>query len=108
LVTVRSGAHTPWQEWDGEHGPEGVVLFRDGQGIGDPDLLVEAVRSDGISSGLAEAYRFVDHASYVYGFYGFVDGSNIPTACDMNGMTDDGEEVEVVVPCVFASIGVSS
>lgn len=106
-MNARSGSRTPWQEWDGELGPQGVVLYREGKRRGDADLLAEAIRSEGIAQNLAEAYRFVDTSVVQTGFYGYVDGDNVATVCDETGLTADGERVETVIPCTFASIEVS-
>jgi hypothetical protein len=106
-VAARSGVYTPWREWEGDDLPLGgdVVYVRDGALVGSRDLLVEAIRTDGLSANLGDAYRMLDNVTFHPGFYGFLEGNIIPVLCDDDGMTDDGDQVETATPCVFASIG---
>lgn len=100
---MRSGSYTPWQEWDGNLGPQGDFIFvRDGTLVGDRGLLAEALRADGIASGLGWGYRLSEDAQYLPGFYGYVDDELLPTACNEQGETSEGDQVRRVMPCVFA------
>jgi hypothetical protein len=104
-MSVRSGSSTPWREWDGSLGPGAagdLVYVRDGTLVGDKGLLAEALRADGIASGLGWGYRLAEEADLVPGHYGYVEDARSPTACDDAGMTNDGELVTRAMPCVFA------
>ena len=106
-MSVRPGTSTPWREWDGDLGPgqdHDLVFVRDGILVGDRGLLAEALRADGIASGLGWGYRLAEEARFVPGFYGYVEDGRLPVACNATGETDEGDEVNRALPCVFAIV----
>lgn len=111
-MPVRTGTASPWREWCGDAEdiigdqttPDTVVYVRDGWEIGDQDLLVEALRADGVSLNISDGYRRVERTTFVPGLYGYVDEDHLPVRCDEGGETVHGENVDLIRTCVFALV----
>jgi hypothetical protein len=91
-----------WEEWDGfGYSPsrESAVVYAT-YGVMDPTdelvrrALASALQRDGVADSLGNGFRQLETAVVVQGFSGHIDDGFVRAACNADGLTELGDEVD--------------
>jgi hypothetical protein len=101
-----------WLEWDGEgyplEDPDATILYTlDHVDVHDEvprRALASALQRYGIVDGLGGGYKAAERAVGTQGYAGTIDGERALTACDEDGSTFYGDELEDYYPVTWVEV----
>lgn len=100
-----------WSEWTGDgfdSGSSDLIFFTYEHVDVENEIvrraLASALQRDGSAVSLGDGYRLVEGSNVTQGFAGFVDGDVEMSACDENGETREGDEVDEVLEVTWVSL----
>lgn len=107
----RHGEHL-WMEWTGEGytpstSAEIVFYAEEIVNINIPLIqkaLASALQREGIVDSLSDGYNLISKGTAVHGYFGYVGGDIIPTACSVLGITEYGEKLEAFNSCTWIEL----
>lgn len=94
-----------WIEWEG-YGVEGNFVFMIAGWIEDTPvertLLARALREIGVTQSPPNSHVLAETVEFQLSWYGFMDGEILPSECDEDGFTPEGDKVDAARACTFA------
>lgn len=100
-----------WSQWEGEGldpNDSRPIFYTEGHVDVEHGLvrraLASALQRDDVASTLGQSFMLVDHARIETGYAGTVDKEIYLTACDEEGLTAEGDEVDDVLEMTWVFI----
>lgn len=66
--------------------------------------LASSLQREGIVDSLSDGFNLVNYGHVVHGFFGYIGGDIVPTACDVLGYAEDGEKLEFFTSCTWVEL----
>lgn len=114
MVSVRDSriGECLWSEWTGDgldlSVVDPLVFYTEGHVDIEHEVvrraLASALQRDGSADSLGQGYRLVEAAVITQGYAGVVDGAREFHACDEEGYTPHGDQVDSLTPVTWVEV----
>lgn len=66
--------------------------------------LASSIQRDGIVYSLSQAFQAIDAGAVCHGWIGLYSDEMYETVCDESGLTEEGVQLEAVIPVTFVEV----